>query len=96
MTHQKLFETIGEYFEDKPVNKVFVFGSYARGKVTPNSDIDLILSMSHPVGLLKLSGYKLELEEKLGIHVDLGTEGGISEFALPYINKEMKIIYERV
>lgn len=95
MTQQQIFNRISDYFIDKPVNRVSVFGSYATGKFNSASDIDLVLSLNQPVGLLKLSGYRIDLEEQLGIHVDLGTENGISEFVFPYIQKEMKVIYER-
>ena len=94
MTSQQAFKIISEYFKDKPVRKVSVFGSYATGKNTPDSDIDLILSLDKPLGLIKLSGYRLDLEEKLGIPVDLGTENGVSSFILPYIKNDIKIIYE--
>ncbi|MEO8088535.1 MAG: nucleotidyltransferase domain-containing protein [Bacteroidota bacterium] len=95
MTQQQIFNKISDYFKDKPVKKVSVFGSYATGNFNSSSDIDLVLSLVQPVGLLNLSGYRIDLEEQLGIHVDLGTENGISQFVLPYIQKEMKIIYER-
>ena len=95
MTEQQIFKTICDYFIDKPVRKISIFGSYATGNFNSSSDIDIVLSMINPVGLLKLSGYRIDLEERLGISVDLGTENGISQFALPYIKKEMKVIYER-
>ncbi|HKR04728.1 MAG TPA: nucleotidyltransferase domain-containing protein [Bacteroidia bacterium] len=95
MTRQKIFDLIIAYFKDKPVKKISVFGSYATGKYNSGSDIDLIISLEKPVGLIKLSGYRLDLEKKLGIPIDLGTEKGISPFILPYITKEIKVIYEQ-
>lgn len=95
MNAQEAYKIITDYFRDKPVSKIAVFGSYSTGKQNDESDIDLILTLSEPVGLIKLSGYKIELEKKLNITVDLGTDKGISQFVLPYIQKDIKIIYER-
>ena len=95
MTRQQIFKLIIDYFKDKPVKKIMVFGSYATGKYNSDSDIDLIITLKKPVGLLKLSGYRLDLEKKLGISIDLGTEKGISPFVLPFIKKELKVIYEQ-
>ncbi|HEX8545949.1 MAG TPA: nucleotidyltransferase domain-containing protein [Cytophagaceae bacterium] len=88
-------EKIKGYFEDKPIKKVFIFGSYSRNEQTPKSDIDILISMDMPVGLFKLAQYSLDLESLLGIKVDLGTEGGVSQEAWPYIEKDMKLVYER-
>jgi uncharacterized protein len=95
MTRKKIFNLIIDYFKDKPVKKIIVFGSYASQRHHADSDIDLIISLEKPVGLLKLSGYRLDLERRLGIKIDLGTERGISPFLLPSIKKEGKIIYEQ-
>jgi predicted nucleotidyltransferase len=95
MTRQKIFNLIIDYFKDKPVNKISIFGSYATGRNNSGSDIDLIISLKKPVGLIKLSGYRLDLEKKLGIPIDLGTEKGISPLILPFIRKEIKVIYDQ-
>jgi hypothetical protein len=95
MNNQEAFKIITDYFKDKPVSRVAVFGSYSTGQQRADSDIDLILTLSEPVGLIKLSSYKIELEKKLNIPVDLGTDTGISPFVLPYIQKDIKILYER-
>ena len=34
-----------------PVSRVGVFGSYARGEATSNSDIDIALEITGPMGL---------------------------------------------
>lgn len=88
-------EKIRGYFEDKPIKKVFIFGSYSRNEQTPKSDIDILISMDKPVGLFKLAQYSIDLESLLGIRVDLGTEGGVSPEVWPYIEKDIRLIYER-
>lgn len=95
MNRKDIYKKIIDYFMDKPVERISVFGSFSRKENNRKSDIDILLALRKPVGLIALSGYKIDLEKILGIPVDLGTEKGISDFVLPYIQKEMKVIYEK-
>jgi len=38
-------QVVAAYFADKPARRVEVFGSYARGEATAESDLDLLLTM---------------------------------------------------
>lgn len=40
-------QLVQEYFKDKPVQKVYLFGSYARGEADENSDIDLLVDLDY-------------------------------------------------
>ena len=48
-----------------------LFGSYARGEQTDQSDLDLLVDIVHPVSLLELVGAELYLSDILGLKVDL-------------------------
>ena len=52
--------------------RVYLFGSYARGESTKNSDIDLRIDKGNIKGLA-LAGLLLDLEKALGCSVDLIT-----------------------
>lgn len=54
-----------------------VFGSVARGEDAPSSDVDLLVDLGPRVGLLKLIGLELEMEELLGVDVDLIPASGL-------------------
>ncbi|GEN36839.1 nucleotidyltransferase family protein [Aneurinibacillus danicus] len=56
------------------IHDIRVFGSVARREETPNSDIDLLVSINPDRSLLDLIGFKQELEDFLGRSVDVGTE----------------------
>jgi len=58
------------------VRRLGVFGSYARNTATRESDLDLLVEFSEPIGLrfVALSAY---LEKRLGRKVDLLTPEGI-------------------
>ena len=47
-----------------------VFGSSARGEVSPN-DVDMLVEMPKPYGLFAFLGLKQDLEKALGSKVDL-------------------------
>ncbi len=58
-------------FRDKyTVTRLGLFGSYARGEATKQSDVDIVVSMQKPDAFLLL-GLKSELEELFKTHVDI-------------------------
>jgi len=70
------------------VRKIAIFGSYARGEETPESDIDILVEFEKPVGFLffHLEEY---LSELLGVKVDLVTRDAIKKNRLKYIDKDI-------
>ena len=42
MTREMIQQKIAEYFETQPVLKAWIFGSFARGEETPQSDVDIL------------------------------------------------------
>ncbi|MBQ7735718.1 MAG: nucleotidyltransferase domain-containing protein, partial [Bacteroidales bacterium] len=51
----EMIKTIQDYFKTQPVLKAWVFGSYARGEETEDSDVDILVVFdrkNHSVGLL--------------------------------------------
>ncbi len=57
---------------------VRVFGSMARGETGATSDVDLLVEMEPGRSLLDLVGLWQDLEDMLGTHVDVLSEGGVS------------------
>jgi len=72
-----------------------VFGSYARGDHTSDSDIDLLVRLSKRKSLLDLVRIERELSERLGRKVDLLTENSISPYLRDTIQKELRVIYDQ-
>jgi predicted nucleotidyltransferase len=52
------------------LKKIGLFGSYARGEVRGDSDIDIVVEIEKP-DLFHLIGIKLAIEEALGNKVDI-------------------------
>lgn len=59
---------------------VRVFGSTARGEAEASSDVDLLVEMEPGRNLLDLVGFWQDLEDLLGSHVDVLTDGGVSPY----------------
>ena len=54
------------------LRSVSIFGSYAEGRATAHSDLDLLVEFENPaVSLIKLNALKYDLEDALGLPVDV-------------------------
>lgn len=60
---------------------VYLFGSYARGDATADSDVDLLVDLTGTDinSLFKLGGLYTDLEEALGTSIDLVTVDSMKE-----------------
>ena len=93
----EMIETIREYFKTQPVLKAWIFGSYARGEETEDSDVDILVVFddSKPVGLMKIANMYVNLKKLLQREIDLVEEGTLLPFAVESANRDKKLIYER-
>ena len=55
------------------VDSLSLFGSYARGEATSESDVDFYIDKGNIKGLLDFIGFVQDLEEKLQCQVDVVT-----------------------
>ena len=70
------------------MERVCLFGSYARGEARPDSDIDLHIDSGAIRGYFELAGFYRELEEALAMPVDVLTTGALEDDFLARIEKE--------
>lgn len=73
--------------------RVYLFGSYARGDSTPASDIDLRIDKGSIRGF-QLGGLLLDLEASLGVPVDLVPTSSLDQRFLDAIQKDEVLLYE--
>ena len=92
-----MIQIIADYFKTQPVLKAWLFGSFARGEEKPWSDMDILVQYdrTQPIGLLKIAGIQLDLEDLLGLEVDLVEEGTLRPWAVESVNNDKQLIYER-
>ena len=74
--------------------RIYLFGSYARGDARPDSDVDLRIDRGAVRGL-RFAGLLGDLEDALGRHVDLISTNGMDEAFRRSIAAEEVLLYER-
>ncbi len=79
---------IREVAERHGAIRVRVFGSFARGDNRPTSDLDLLVALQPGRSLLDLVAIKQDLEDLLGLRVDVVTERSISPYMKDVVFKE--------
>jgi predicted nucleotidyltransferase len=72
------------------VTALYVFGSVARGEVSPNSDVDLLVEFDGPPTFARFMDLKFLLEDTLGARVDLVTRGALRDPLRPRIESELR------
>ncbi len=76
------------------IKRIYLFGSYAKGEATEESDIDLLIEKGKPMSLLKLSGMRQQVQEALNLSVDLVTTVGIEDTFKKEIQGTEILLYE--
>lgn len=90
-TASEILDALREHREklyELGARKIGLFGSYARGEQTPDSDIDILVTLARP-RFYDFMDIKFFLEELFGVEVDLVTEGGLKEEIRSYIINEV-------
>jgi uncharacterized protein len=65
-----------------------VYGSVARGQANDGSDLDLLVEWEPDRSLLDVVGLKQDLEDLLGVTVDIGSERGLHWFIRDEVLRE--------
>ena len=87
---------IKSYFEDKPVLRAYLFGSFSRNEASKDSDIDILVELDYSKHIgMGFSNMIFDLDEKLHKKVDLVSSNAISQHIYPFINNDKQLIYER-
>ena len=77
------------------VDRIYLFGSYARGEATTGSDIDLRVDKGRLKGLFALGALYADLEDGLGKQLDLFTTRSLERECLQNIAKDEILLYSR-
>ncbi len=76
MDREAVFHTLRNLqaeLADWGVSSLSVFGSFARGDFSPESDLDVLVDLNRPIGLFEFIRLKFFLEQAIGCRVDLVT-----------------------
>ena len=78
-----------------PVERLGLFGSYARGEADEESDIDLVVEMDKSVSRLKFFSLLYDLEVLFHKKIDLTEADSLIDEAKENMRKEVVILYEQ-
>ncbi|TAN62410.1 nucleotidyltransferase [bacterium] len=73
------------------IKEIGIFGSYARNEQKKESDVDILIELRKPLGLLEFLDVQEFLEQLLKLKVDLVTKKALK----PYIGKHIleEVVY---
>lgn len=88
LTQENIKQVVQDYFKDKPVKKVYLFGSYARGDANADSDVDLLFSLEDNTRItyFGLARYLVDLQNQFLKNVDLIED----KFIYPEIKEQIE------
>ena len=91
-----ILASIKAYFSDKPIERAYVFGSFARNNlISRDSDIDILVVFKKPnkITLFDLIEMKKELSDRTGRAIDLVEEGQELPTIKNRIQQEKVLVY---
>ena len=94
MTIEEIKEKTTPVFEHHGVTYAALFGSAARGEDKPESDVDIMVRLGRPTGMVGYMQLIESLEESLHKPVDLVTEQSLNPRLQPYVARDLTVIYE--
>jgi predicted nucleotidyltransferase len=95
MTIEEVKQKASPILKRHGVTYAAVFGSLARGEDHPQSDIDILVRLGRPTGMVGYMQLIESLEERLHKKVDLVTEQSLNKYVRPHVLPDLKTIYEK-
>ena len=94
---KSIVNKLTKYFESQPIEKAWIFGSFARSEEKKKSDIDILVNFSPDsrITLLRYIHIINDLQSLTGKKIDLVEDGQIKVFARKSVINDKILIYER-
>ncbi|MDR1015689.1 MAG: nucleotidyltransferase domain-containing protein [Coriobacteriales bacterium] len=70
-TLEQIKAVVARYASENGIKSVWLFGSYADGRATDESDIDLLVEYYEAPSLLNYLGFQEQIQDELDIRVDV-------------------------
>ena len=93
---EAIFASLRDYFAQQPVERAYVFGSFARSAaVSKDSDLDILVAFKKPnrLTLFDLMHMKEELAKRTGRAIDLVEEGRELDALRGNIERDKVLVY---
>jgi len=94
---QTIINKLQAFFPSYPIEKAWVFGSYARGEETRKSDIDIMVRFDKDahISLFDYVGITNDLEDLFHKKIDMVEEGQLRRWAQESAEQDKILVYER-
>ena len=94
---QVIVNKLKAFFPAYPIEKAWLFGSYARGEETGKSDIDIMVRFDKDaqITLFDYAGIMNDLEDLFHKKIDLVQEGRLRKFVQESVEQDKILVYER-
>jgi predicted nucleotidyltransferase len=90
---EEIRNAVAEVAPDYDVDKILLFGSYARGEADKWSDVDIHVWGGNWTSLWDFEGFRLDLRKKLGVSVDIVSDDFGDPSVLSEIEREEILLY---
>jgi predicted nucleotidyltransferase len=96
LTTEQIKQNVSEYFKDKPVKKVYLFGSYERGEANEESDVDLLVDLRKDVVVtyFTLGGFLADMQDAFRRKVDIVPEEDVHPHIKQRIEKDKILLFK--
>lgn len=95
-TVQEIRDRVVPIAKDFGVEKLSLFGSYARDEARDDSDVDLLIREGRLRGVYQYMAFVYALEDALHCHVDVVMDGVRDESFMDEIRRDEVVLYEAV
>ena len=94
---QSMIHKLQNFFPAYPIEKAWIFGSYARGEESRKSDIDIMVRFEKDADISLFDYIRImnKLKDVLHKKVDLVEEGQLYRWAQESVEHEKILVYER-
>jgi predicted nucleotidyltransferase len=96
LTREKIEAVVQEVAPKYAIKRVYLFGSYARGDATEQSDCDFRIEGGNFKSLYDIIGLHLDFEDALGKSVDVVESDCIIPSFYDAIKNEEVLVYEKI
>ena len=96
LEHKIPKDKLAGFCKKNHIRKLSVFGSAVRGKLQPDSDINLLVEFEQNLtpGLFSIVKMEMELAEMLGRKVDLRTPEDLSQYFRDEVMRNAELQYQ--
>ena len=93
LTIEEIRKTVTKVGKRYGIKNAYLFGSYAKGEATEDSDVDIIIDKGDLESYNAYCALKFSIEDELGTNVDVLTTEGVKPRFFELIENDRILLY---